>query len=212
MQNSGVHLPPCACLQPVSLGVKQQPIVTAIPVLETLPHIILRRPRLQPHKGVGELILFGIVLRRKVVSFRLPLASHSLGKLVRLMHVVRNWTEIVEKLAQDTPSAFSFHYFLAQQVVAGVLDGFAEQESLVAKPDIAQALILWGAGSVGGGCGRAEPALVDSSAMCSQCVEIVSVQPQAPTWNHKRARNPAGFHSQNSISGFHRLQNQLPVE
>ena len=87
--------------------------------------------------------------------------------------MIGDGAKIVEELAQNVPSALAFHNRGAEQVVAKLLDRFPQQESCLAKPNVAEALILGSPRPVGGRCCRGKPTLVYPSAVGSKRVEIV---------------------------------------
>ncbi len=65
-----------------------------------------------------------VVLRRKVVGFRLALLPNPSRKLVVLMQVVRNWPQVIEKLAQKVAAAILLHHGRAQKLIAHRIDRF----------------------------------------------------------------------------------------
>jgi hypothetical protein len=125
-------------------------VVAFSPPGETLPNVVPRGPWLKAHEGVGEAILFDVVLGGKVVSLRLSLLSDQLGEFVSLVHVMRDRAEIVKELAEKVPAAFALEYLRSEQFITDLLDGFLEQETLVRGRNVAQALGGRSVGPVGG--------------------------------------------------------------
>src|ERR1700682_3124602 len=119
MQDSRIHLPSGAGLEPVGAGMKQHSIVALVPIFETTPDVVLGGTGFKTHEGVGEIIFSEVVLRRKIVSFGLAALTHQLGLSIALMHVMRDWAHVVEKLAKEIPSAFALHHAGAEQEVSG---------------------------------------------------------------------------------------------
>ena len=97
---------------------QQDAVVAFVPIGQTLTHGRFGGARLQAHKGVREIILLQVVLRREVVRFRLTALSSRCRDFIVLMHVVRNGTEIVEELAQQVPTAITRHDGRTQQLGA----------------------------------------------------------------------------------------------
>src|SRR5438270_5037050 len=100
MQYTGIDLPARARLQLIRAGKIENLVVAFVPALETAPHLIARDARIQTHKCIREIVVLEIILRRKVVCLRLAFLTYAGGEFVILVHVVRNWPELVEKLAK----------------------------------------------------------------------------------------------------------------
>src|SRR5678816_179518 len=109
MQNPGVNLPSRARLQPISLRMIQDSVVAFVPSLQTTPDVILLRAGLEAHEGVWEIIVLEIILRRKIVSLGFAALADFARVLVKLMHVVRDRPEVVEKFAEHVPAAVLAH-------------------------------------------------------------------------------------------------------
>ena len=109
MQDAWVYLPPAARLETIGAGVEDDSVVPAIPVLQAAVDIFFCGSGLEAHVGVGEVTAELIVLRRKVISFRLALVSNQFGEFVALVHVMRNRAQVVEELAQQIPALFTLH-------------------------------------------------------------------------------------------------------
>src|SRR5450631_281754 len=196
MEDSGVDLPACARFETVGSRVKQNSVVTLVPFFQAVADIILGGAGLQAHIGVGEVVLYLVVLRRKVIGFGLSLLSNEFGESIALMHVVGDGSHVVKKLAKQIPSAFTLHHFSAEQEISGRFDRFFQQELFAAfGPDITQSLVGQGVGPVRRLRGRRKPALVDAATMATESVKIVRVELEPATGNHERSRNPAGLQS-----------------
>src|SRR5262249_49245348 len=96
----------------------QNAIVALIPILQTAHDIIFGCAWLQTKERVREIVLNDVVLRREVISFGFSSFVDFFSKLVGLMHVMGDWAEVIEKFAEDIPSAFPGHYIGADQGVA----------------------------------------------------------------------------------------------
>ncbi len=128
VQDSGVDLPACARLQTIGTRVKENSVVALVPFFQAAADVFFGRARLQAHVGVGKIVLYLVVLRRKVIGFRLSLLPHQLGEGIALVHVVGDGAHVVKKLAEQIPSAFALHHVGAEQQVSGSLDCFFQQE------------------------------------------------------------------------------------
>ena len=191
MQDAWVDLPSTSGLQPVGARQQQDAIVALVPALQASAQICLRRARLQAHVRVGKIIAQLVVLAWEVVGLGLAFKSDQTGKLLGLMHVVRNGSHVVEKLAQDIPPTFAFHHVGAKQQIAGHLDGILQQESFPRSwMNVAQPLVRRGFGTVCSLGRRGEPALVNSATMAAEGVEIIGMQLQPAARNHKGTRHP----------------------
>src|SRR5215471_13591467 len=107
MKDSSVHLPSRSRLKPIRTRVIQNAVIAFVPILQASHDVILRRSRLQSKKRVREIVLHDVVLRREVIRLRLAALADFLSEFIALVHVMRDRTKVVEKLAQDIPSAFS---------------------------------------------------------------------------------------------------------
>jgi hypothetical protein len=96
----------------------QNAIVALIPILQTAHDIIFGCARLEPKERVREIVLNDVVLRREVIRFGFASLADSFGKLVALMHVMGDWAEVIEKFAEDIPSALTRHHIGADQGIA----------------------------------------------------------------------------------------------
>jgi len=141
---------------------------------------------------VWEVVLNLVVLRREVVGFGLAFLAHQRRELLRLVHVVRNRSHVIEELAQQIPSAFTLHDVGSEQGIASDFHRLLEEELFaLIRVDVAQPLIGKRCRAVGGLGGRGEPALVDASAVSAKGVQVIGVELQAATRNHEGSRNPA---------------------
>src|SRR5262249_54260994 len=128
----------------------QNPIVAFVPVFEAANDVIFCRPRLETKKRVRKIVLNDVVLRWEVVRFRLALLSDFPGKLLALMHVVRDRSKVVKKLAEDIPSSISRQPITAEQRITGNVDGVLQQKLLpVVEMNIAQTFVISSERSVG---------------------------------------------------------------
>src|SRR4029077_8414542 len=104
MQDARVDEPSRTRLEPIGFGEIENPVIALIPVLKTSANLRPAGARLETHERVGKIVAYVVVLRRKVVRLRLAFLPHQ-GSLSRiLMHVMRNWSHVVEKLRIDWPS------------------------------------------------------------------------------------------------------------
>ena len=80
------------------------------------------------------------------------------------------------RLSKNLQSTFqppySRHHIGAEEFVADLRDGFAQQHTLAVDGDVAEALVFGRAGPVGRLRGGGKPALVDAAAMRAQRVQI----------------------------------------
>src|SRR5262245_4957919 len=96
----------------------QNAIVTPIPILQTAHDIILGCAWLQTKERVRKIVLNDVVLRREVIRFGFASLADFFGKLLALMHVMGDWAEVIEKFAEDIPSALTGHHIGTDQGVA----------------------------------------------------------------------------------------------
>src|SRR5262252_8887812 len=96
----------------------QNAIVALIPILQTAHDIVFGCARLQTKERVRKIVLNDVVLRREVIRFRFTSLADFFGKLLALMHVMRDWPEVIEKFAEDIPSTLAGHHIGADQGVA----------------------------------------------------------------------------------------------
>src|SRR5881296_1673839 len=96
----------------------QNAIVALIPILQTAHDIIFGCAWLQTKERVRKIVLNDVVLRREVIRFGFAFLADFFGKLVALMHVMRDWTEVIEKFAENIPSALTGHHIGADQGIA----------------------------------------------------------------------------------------------
>ena len=208
VQDPGIDLPPGPNLQPEGPRQVQDAVVAAVPVLEASPDLGLRRPGLEAHEGVREVVVGLVVLRREVVRLGLAFAAEELRLLLALMQVVRNRAHVVEELAEQIPAAFARHDVLSQQQIAGLLDGVAQEEARAVRlTDVAQPLVGRRARTVVGVRRRRKPPFVDAAAVAAQRVQIVGMEFQTAAGNHERARHPARLETQDAGSGANRCFN-----
>ena len=110
MQDSGVDLPARTRFQTIGTRMKENSVVALVPFFQAAADIFFGCAGLEAHVGVGKIVLYLIVLGRKVIGFRLSLLTHQLGESIALMHVMGNGTHVVKKLAEQIPSAFALHH------------------------------------------------------------------------------------------------------
>ena len=118
MQNARIDLPTSAGFKPVGPGMEQDAVIALVPVGQALTDLILRRARLKSHERMRKQIVLLVVLRRKVISFRLAFLACGLRDRVVLVKVMRNGSKIVKKLAEQVPAALAAHHVCTQQQVA----------------------------------------------------------------------------------------------
>ena len=99
MKDAGVDLPTRAWFQTIGSRIKKNSVVALVPFFQAAADIFFGCARLQAHVGVGKIVLYLVVLRRKVISFRFSLLSHQLGEWIALVHVVGDGAHVVKKLA-----------------------------------------------------------------------------------------------------------------
>ncbi len=129
---------------------------------------------------------------REVVRFRFRVAADAPGIRFVLVQVVRDWTEVVEELAQQVPAATLAHHAGAEELVSGSLDGLLEQDAPAAEVDIAEPLVSRSTGTVvGAGC-RGEPALVDTAAVSAERVKVAGIELEAATGHEEGTGHPTG--------------------
>ena len=150
MQDARVDLPSGARLQAIRFRMVQDAVVALVPALQASPHIVRRGARLQAHERVWKIVVLEVVLRREIVGFRLALLPDLPGMLFHLVHVVRNRSQVIEELAEHVPAAVPRHHFGAQDLVAQLRDGVAQQHALAVDRDIAEALVVRSARPIGG--------------------------------------------------------------
>ena len=105
--------------------------------------------------------------------------------------MMRQRTEVVEKLGVDRPAMVFIPDAFAEQFRSEFFHGFGQRNAFaVFGNEVADAFVLSGQRAVVGGRGTSQPALVDAAARAAQRVVIVRMQFDAPTRNAERARNP----------------------
>jgi hypothetical protein len=115
VQNARVDLPSGAAFEAVRTRQIGDPVVSLVPVLEAATDVVFRRSGLESHERIWVVVVGRIVLRWKVVRLGFPAATHALGVLVALVHVMRDRTEVVEELAEQVPTLFTLHHVSAKQ-------------------------------------------------------------------------------------------------
>src|SRR5579859_5296234 len=201
MEDPRVDLPSCAGFETVGTGMEEDSVVALVPFFQAAADVFFGGTRLQAHVGVGEIVLYLVVLRRKVIGFRLSLLSYELGEGVALMHVMGDGAHVVKKFAEQIPSVFTFHYIGTEQEVPGRLDGFFEQELIPGfGPDITEPLVGPGVWSVGRFRGGRKPALVDAPAVAAKGVQIVGMELEPAPGNHERSWDPTGLQPENAAT------------
>ena len=206
MQHARRDQPAGAPLQTVGLGEVDDPVVAAVPVLEAAADVVLRGARLQPHEGVGEVVVAVVVLRRKVVALRLAFLADELGVVERLVHVVRDRPHVVEELRVDGPLLVAIPDRLPDKLRAPLAHRVAEHESLAAEHAPGEPLVGHAA-LVGGFGGAGEPALVDPAAVEAVGVVVVGVEADPLAGVEKTPRHPGGREPEEALPGL-----QRPVE
>src|SRR6185437_9618917 len=103
LQNPRWHQPSSSRLQAIRFRMIENPVIAVVPIAKTNTKVLLRRPRLKPKVGMREISRGCIQLRRKVIAFGLPFSAYQLRLLVALMQMVRDRTQIIEKLTVDRP-------------------------------------------------------------------------------------------------------------
>jgi hypothetical protein len=199
MEDTGIDLPAGSGLQPVRARQEQDAVVSLAPVLETAPHVVFRRARLEPHEGKRKRIFNLVVLRRKVIRLGLAFLPDELCERVALVEVMGNRAHVVEELAEEVPSAFALHRRRAEQQIAAFVDKRLEQHTpAVLHPHVAEPFVVGSARSIRRARRRREPPFVDAAPMRAERVEIVGMQPEPPAGNHEGARHPARFEPENA--------------
>ncbi len=201
VQNSRIDLPASAGLELIGAGEIEDAVVAFIPLFETTAEVSLRCPGVQTHEGVGEVVLFEVVLRREVVGFGLAVLAYKRGLLVALVQVVRNGAEVIEELAKQIPAAILLHHGRAQEAISGGFDGLFEQGFFATELDVTQALIMarlkgrwrlwwWRRTSVRRCRRDARPER-----------KVARVELEASAGHEECARNPAGGEADNAVAG-----------
>ena len=96
------------------------------------------------------------MLRREIITLRLALLADQCGLRGALMHVVGDWSHVVEELRVNWPFAILIPHRFADDRCAGLGDRIAQRKPLVADDDIGKSLVSRAA-LVGRHGGRAEP-------------------------------------------------------
>ena len=97
MQNAGRNKPAGARLETVGAAKVEDAVVSLVPILEALAHLLLGRAGLEAHEGVREIVADVVVLRRKIITLRLAFLPDQLRLLGVLVHVVRDGPHVVEE-------------------------------------------------------------------------------------------------------------------
>ena len=105
-------------------------------------HILFRSAGFETHERVRKIVIDLVVLRRKVVSLGLALLPDLRRELIALMQVMRNRAHVVEKLAEEIPSAFALHHVRPQQKVSGGLNRVLQQKLFTAARAIRRPILL----------------------------------------------------------------------
>ena len=92
---------------------------------------------LQPQKCVREIIDHRVVLRWKVIPFRLSLLPNKLRMFVRLVHVVWDGSHVIEELCEDRPTLIFTPDGPANNFDAAFSDGVSQGEAPVFKDTVA---------------------------------------------------------------------------
>ena len=206
VQDARRDQPACATLEPVGLGEVDDTVVATVPVLQALPHVLLRGARLQPHERVGKVVVAVVVLRREVIALRFAFLADELGILERLVHVMGDRPHVVEELRVDGPLLVAVPDLLADELRGPLADGITQEEPLAVEHAPRQSLV--GHAALGGGFGRAgEPPLVDAATVEAVGVVVVGVEADPLAGMEEAPRHPGGRQPEDSLAGGER-----PVE
>src|SRR6266446_2347827 len=175
MQEARPDQPARTGFEPIGFGKIQNAIVAAIPIRETLFNLLFGCTRFQPHEGVREIISHGVVLWRKIVTLRLTLLTHQFGMRGRLMHMVRNWTHVIEEFRVYRPATIFFPDCFPDESWAEFLNGRGKGETVVCKHAITQAFV-WRPIFVRGRRGRSKPAFINAAAVKTVGVDIIRMK------------------------------------
>ena len=105
MQYARWNQPAGSGFESVSLGEVKDTVVAFVPILQTPANLRFGGAGFEAHEGVGEIIAYVVMLRRKVVALGLAFLPDQLGLFRILVHVVWNGTHIVEELRVHRPLA-----------------------------------------------------------------------------------------------------------
>ena len=199
MKNAGIHLPAGAGLQSVRARVIQNAVVTSVPVFQTANDIVFGCSRLESKKRVGKVVLNDVVLGRKIIGFRLSFLPDLFSKLLALMHVMRNGSEVIEKLAEDIPSPLTRHHIGTEQVVPCDFHRILQQELLaVTGMYVTQAFVVTSQRSVRRLNCRREPSFIDAATLAAEGINVVRMKFQTPAGNEKITWHPTWFQPKDS--------------
>src|ERR1041385_8046549 len=100
--------------------------------------------------------------------------------LLALMHVMSNRATIVEQLSENLPTGFT-----------DLLERIAQQRASAVVIDVTETFVFERAGTIVSLSDGAQPALIDSTALWAECVQILRVQFQTASRHIERAGHPA---------------------
>ena len=169
MQDSGRDEPSGSSFESIGPRQVENAVVAAIPILEAPAQLILRRARLESHEGVREVVVDVVVLGREVVALGLSFLAHECGVFLRLVHVVRDRSHVVEEFRVDRPSVIFAKDGRADEFVSLFGDGVLEEEFFSFEEAETEPFVP-NASFVGGFGGAGEPAFIDASTISTECV------------------------------------------
>ena len=198
MQDAGIDLPPFAGFQPIRARVIQNPVVALIPILKAAVNIVFGRAGLEAHERVREIVVDLVVLRRKVIRFRLALWPTSLAN----SSLWCMWCGIGPMLSKNLHSRFQppsrCITSRAKQKIARDLDRILQQE--LAPRRLANEAQAFEFGRCSGPLEalvvERKPAFVDAAAVAAKGVEIVGMQLQSAAGIIKERGTQSGLQPQ----------------
>ena len=204
VQDARRHQPARARLEPVGLGVVENSVVAFVPSLKAGAHVLAGRTRFQSEIGMRKIAVGCVLLRRKIVAFRLALTTDKFGQLVTLVQVMHDGAHVVEELAVHRPAMVLLPNRFAHETRSLGFDGIFQGEPVpvrehIAQPLVGRAVVIHSRG------GGSEPALVDAAAMGAVSVEIARVELEPAAGLRIDPRHPCGGKPENAFTGFNCL-------
>jgi hypothetical protein len=175
VQDARPDQPAAADLQAIRLRQVEDAVVALVPILQALADLRLGGAGVEAHERVREIVADVVVLRREVIALGLALLLDQRRLLARLVHVVRDRAHVVEEFGIDRPLLVLVQIDSPMIAAPSSATASASVQRWPAWTTVAESFVRR-AIVVGGGRGRAEPALVDPAAVQPEGVQVLRVE------------------------------------
>jgi len=181
VENAWWNQPSGPSLESVSAGEVQDSVIAFVPIRQATSELVFGGSRFEAHEGVGEVVIDVVILGREVVAFGFPFLTDQSSIFLRLVHVVGDWSHVVEEFRIDRPSVVFAEDGRADELVALLGDGVLEEKLFAFEQAEAQAFVPYTA-FVGRLGGAGEPAFIDTTSVSAVCVKIIRVEFDSAAW------------------------------